>query len=124
MRRKTLVYDGAEFVISPLTLEQVDRYTTPIEKLETMTIEEKRNALRERAYDLICDSLNNAFIGDPTAAAGGALWTRGRVYGEIDLVTFGKLQEEILAFSGLELKKKGGAEAAVEEPSPESVAVS
>src|SRR5271154_3437424 len=101
MRRKTITLDGAEFVISPLTLEQVDRYTTPIVDFEKMDTDAKRKSLRERSYQMICDALNNAIDphGLPLNVVYGEgnreapktradLWTPARIYKEIDLVTF------------------------------------
>jgi len=125
MRKRKLEYDGAIFVISPLTMDQVEKYTEPIPDFNGLDISAKRKALRERTASLLADSLNNAMLKDgPNPAPPENPWTVQSILSGMDLKTFGNLQEEILKFSELEVKKPGGAEAAVEEPSPESVAVS
>jgi hypothetical protein len=107
VRQKKLEYDGAVFVISPLTIEQVERFISPLP--------EEGDPLRQgmvRAYDLICWGLNNALRSDP-ASVGEKQWTHERIRQELDPWVLTKLQQEILAFSGLKKIEPG------EAPTPE-----
>jgi hypothetical protein len=95
VRQKRLEYDGAAFVISPLTIEQVEKFISPLPA--------DSDNLREgvvRAYDLICWGLNNALRSDP-ASVGEKQWTHERIRQELDPWLLTKLQDEILEFSGL-----------------------
>jgi len=94
VRQKRLEYDGAVFVISPLTIEQVEQFISPLS--------EEGDPLRQgmvRAYDLICWGLNNAGPEIP--------WDHTRIRRELDPWVLTKLQEEILAFSGLRKVEPG-----------------
>jgi hypothetical protein len=96
VRQKRLEYDGAVFVISPLTIEQVEQFISPLPA--------EGDKLREgmvRAYDLICWGLNNAGPETP--------WDHARIRRELDPWVLVKLQEEILSFSGLKKVEPGEA---------------
>jgi len=62
---------------------------------------ESKPALQS-VYELVCTGLNNANPGDDT-------WTPERVKKELDQVTVGWLQDQILAFSGLRVVKDSAA---------------
>lgn len=102
MRRKNLTYDGETYVISPLTLEQVEEFIKPLAdgNLEKTSPAE----LTKRARQLVAYGLENARRNAEDANP----WTEQRVFKEIDLRTFGDLQREILDFS--DLKREEGDE--------------
>ena len=97
IRKKRIEKDGAEFVIAPLTIEQVEQMIAPLDELQ-----EKKTALAQ-VYDLVCAGLNNAtpgvIVDDPDT------WTPERVRRQLDQVTLAWLQEQILDFSGLRIAK-------------------
>lgn len=99
MRKKTLEYDGQKYVISPLSMKQVDAIAAAQDSVPAND-EAAKNFYRDRAVDTIIDGLNNAQKGEPDAQP----WTRERVEDEIDIPTFEKLQTEILVFSGLKVE--------------------
>lgn len=104
MRTREVTVDQDKYTIAALTLEQVEQFIAPIEKPEDG---QPTDDAKTRAYQLVCYGLNNAHKnGDPN-------WTKERVYKELDLVTFLKLQQEILELSGL---RRTGPEPG--EPSP------
>jgi hypothetical protein len=96
MRTRKVVIPEAEgsYLVGALTLEQVELFIAPLEKLGG-------DEAKIRAYELVCYGLNNADKSGDTAGK----WTKDRVFKELDMVTFMKLQEEILDLSGLKLSK-------------------
>jgi len=104
-RRKTVSIDGAEFTISPLTIEQVEQLVAPAEELQ----ENKSGIVR--VYEMICTSLNNAIAGGASPAEP---WTPARIKHELDQYTVAWLQDQVLAMSGLR--------AVAESPTGESIA--
>lgn len=123
MRKKTLVFDGAEFTIAPLNFIQVERYLAPIEA--NLPEPETKERLERQHFQMICDSLNNAQA--PAALPGEATsWTPERIKNEMDyLLVYEMLSPEIHKFSGLEQKKpQGEAPAVSEKSSPKSEAAS
>jgi hypothetical protein len=101
-RKKKVAIDGAEFVIAPLTIEQVERLIAPLEDLQ------KDQAAIAGVYDLVCTGLNNAtgLSGDSES------WTKDRIKREIDQFTLAWLQNQILEFSGLRAQPEGESSAA------------
>ncbi len=84
MRKKVVEMDGQKFTISPLNLEQCERFIQPAAAGVTP---------RQRTIELIITSLNNAAPPEP--------WTEETLRPELDLLIVGWLQKEILDFSGL-----------------------
>jgi hypothetical protein len=110
--------DGAEFIIAPLTLAQVDDFVQT--KVDNMKPEE----LRIRSYELVCNGLNNALPVTSNGNGDIVRWTPDRISKELDLVLYQHLQSEILEFSGLKVAAKTGESPAAEDKSPISAAQS
>lgn len=83
MRKIVKNYDGLEFTLSPLNLDQVEEFLAKAAP----------DAPAKRTIDLVLMSLNNA---EPAE-----LWTEAKLRKEIDLVLQGKMQVDILEISGL-----------------------
>ena len=101
MRTKTVKVDNFEVEIGALTLDQVEEYLAPI-----VADNDDSNVYKLRTYDLLSTALNNA---------GKEKWDRKRITAELDLVILDRLQDEILAFSGLRKVLLGEAQAAAEK---------
>jgi hypothetical protein len=103
MRKKTVEYDGQAYTISPLTMEQLDKFVTSIplmsEEPSADEISNRAKALAQRARELVAWGLQNAQEKDAEP------WTPERVYQEIDLDTFVNLQTAIMEFGGLRRKQ-------------------
>jgi hypothetical protein len=97
MRTKTLCYDGQEFKIAPLTVDQSDELTSlaPIDP-EKMSPKEVTTFARGRAYKIVPWGLNNAH------ANGEPAWDELRCRKELDEWLLYKLMNEILAFTHME----------------------
>lgn len=123
IRTKTITLDGAEFRIAPLTIEQVEELIAPVSE------QQNGEELLESARLTVCVGLNNAMthaeaaefgLWVPSAkdaeSAATYAWKRaanifdiepphGNKYRvllrKIDHVTFHRLQDEVLSFSGL-----------------------
>lgn len=127
VRRKTLEYDGAVYVIAPLTLDQTEEFLKPLDLPKDISDPERLRAYDDASLKVISMSLNNA----ATAAApnGGGTgqqeWTIESCRKELDRWLTGKLYSEILTFSGLRLEEKtplGERPAALENSSAKSEA--
>jgi hypothetical protein len=106
-RTKVVELDGAKFTIAPLTLRQVEEFLEkqraalgmdPTSKV--FTIEHAAKADQGKLTDLwrefICMGLNNAMLSET-----GERWKPDRLIDQIDLVTFQRLRNELMEFSGL-----------------------
>ena len=102
VRTKIVEMDGAQFVIAPLTLDQIEQYV----KLDTLS--KNKSVGFTKAYEVICYGLNNAL---PEGTPEEQLWTPEKIKANIDLVMFELLQKEIIDFSGFKLQS--GAAVAV-----------
>ncbi len=107
MRKKQITFEGAEFSISPLNLEQVDKFVVPLDAATDA------GSIKIQGYELVCSGLNNANPDDP--------WTHERLRTEFDLPLLAFVRDEILKFSGLALAsvdgdKKGETQTAGEAP--------
>lgn len=101
MRTRKVQIDEDVYTIGALTLEQVEKFIAPMEKLGD-------EDAKIRAYELVCYGLNNA---NKKNGAEKDKWTKERVYTELDMVSFMRLQDEILELSGLRAKDKSLGEA-------------
>lgn len=106
-RLKTLTRDGAAFVIAPLTMKQVEDFGRQPENKG-----EERTVFRGRAYDLVCQGLNNAM---PDDTKDEDRWTHDAIRQHLDYLIFNWLQDEIIKFSGIEITN---AEATEDAPAP------
>lgn len=102
-RTKKVTLDGAEFLIAPLTVNQVEdqinKRQTPTGELDAAAVQQMTNYV----YELVATGLNNA------ASANGAQadWTVDNLPERLDSVTIEFLQGEIIVFSGMEYQKGG-----------------
>jgi|SRR5271157_6019405 len=114
-RKKTFTMDGAEFVISPLTYDEMEAYGEKLKafnenlaslknnsKPQTIKLDDEvpipvevRKEMRENAFYVICCGLNNA--------GAEPLVTSEMLTKEIDDKLAGELVMEILKFNGLEM---------------------
>jgi hypothetical protein len=117
MRTKKVKIDEDEYTVGALTLEQVEEFIAPIEQISD-------TATKARAYELVCFGLNNPNRNKNEADV--PPWTKERVYKELDLVTFMKLQSEILEISGLKVTgiEPGETQPVMELTSEKSAVVS
>ena len=95
-RIKKVEMDGAEFWISPLTIAQVEEYVVPPPEGSAVDV------YKERAYQMICWSLNNVID-----AKGGTdpKWDTKMLRQSIDIPLMEFLQQEILDMSGLKMRR-------------------
>lgn len=95
-RVKKVEMDGAEFWISPLTIAQVEEYVVPPPEGSAVDV------YKERTYQMICWSLNNAID-----AKGGTdpKWDTEKLRQSIDIPLMEFLQQEILDMSGLKMRR-------------------
>jgi hypothetical protein len=121
-RRKKVTLDGAEFWISPLTVEQVEQQlATPLEELQA-----KHGVAN--VYTLVCTGLNNAATEQELSTLGP--WVPPPTSGDdppapepsrslkklLDQILIAWLQEEILAFSGLRVESPAQGESSAAAP--------
>lgn len=99
-RKKTMVYDGLELVIAPITLNYLKAFS---EKTISW-------------YEVLCWSMNRA--------SGKQDWTVDRIREEFDAALAQKLKEDILEFSGLTAVFAEDTKAPPGEPPGEKPAVS
>lgn len=94
-RTKTISVDGEQFVIAPLTIDQVEGYldNTPGEGASS-------NAWRDITLTVILNSLNNA-------AKDGAQLTLADLKKRMDLLMVNELHSAVLEISGLQAKGQG-----------------
>jgi hypothetical protein len=122
IRTKKVTIDGAEYTISPLTVEQVDAFNQALQvlpKLEDLTEEQRssiaKNPFVQPTFQVIAWSFNNVYEipGDTDSAAH---LTASDIPRKMDNITINFLRDEILSFSGLNYKtaetKPGEAPAA------------
>lgn len=97
-RTKTINIEGEQFVIAPLSIDQVDEYlgSTPGENAPP-------TAWRDITLKVIVNSLNNA------AGEGEPKLTLADVKKRLDLMTMNGLHREILDMSGLRAADRGAA---------------
>jgi hypothetical protein len=127
VRTKKVTRDGAEFIIAPLNLDQIEQYV----KLEDLA--NRKNVGFTKAFEVVCYGLNNALPEDTPEEQ---KWTPAKVKKNVDLVMFELLQQEIIDFSGFKLDKEaidaagraaigvpGESSAAPEEDSSQSTEV-
>ena len=126
VRCKVVKIDNLEITISELNFDQIQAYLAPIAGSDDLDDAARADALRTRSFEMICNSLNNvlmASIMTPDTIAVEATWlekntwTVARFRAKYGVVTYRKLNEEILTFSGLTLGEQpvGGASAAVDQ---------
>lgn len=104
-----------EIEISELTFDQVNAYFVPVDRTDEMNTLEYSNAVRLRTLEMICNSLNNVLQAEviTEGAYEEGKWTPARFCSHYGAVTFRRLNEAILTFSGLTLEAQstGGANA-------------
>lgn len=122
-RTKTLTFDNAEFIISSLTVDQVEEYLAPLENMAANALITVKN----RTYKIVCHALNNVHADeDGNLPEDYKPWTIERLRKVADLVTVDKLNKEVLEFSGLKIMTAAQGEpkaASVENPEPPATTV-
>lgn len=100
-RTKTINIEGEQFVIAPLTIDQVENYldSTPDEGANA-------NVWRDITLTVILDSLNNASKTDNKALVLTLVDLKKR----LDLSMMNDLHSAVLEISGLRAKPAGGAD--------------
>lgn len=106
MRRITVNYDGAEYVIAPLTLAQCEELEIGEAKRppEEATTKERTAFFDAYTFKIIMASLNRA--------AGEEEWTAEKCRKELDRKSMLMLVDDILRVSGLKMDSKPGEMAA------------
>jgi len=94
-RTKTINIDGEQFVIAPLTIDQVEEYlgSTPAEDAPA-------TAWRDITLTVIMNSINNA-------AKDGPKLTLADMKKRMDLLMMNQLHTAVLEISGLQVAGKG-----------------
>lgn len=121
MRKRTVTMDGAEFVVSPLTVEQTEEHLEALEKITggATTVDvgsnpEMISKLKKSSQRLVATGLNNAHIESwngetPVYESGFSLWTSERVARELDLGALQELRGAIMEMSRLKAATEGEA---------------
>ncbi len=103
-RTKLVKIDNAEFMISSLTVEQVEEYLSPLEDMAGSALITVKN----RTHQIIANGLNNVHMdedGNVQLPEGVTLWNIERIRKALDLITIDTLNREVLLFSGLKIMK-------------------
>ena len=95
-RVKKVEMDGAEFWIAPLTIAQVEEYVVPPPEGSAVEV------YKERTYQMICWSLNNAIDAKGST---DPKWDVKMLRQSIDIPLMEFLQGAILDMSGLKMRR-------------------
>lgn len=115
MRTKTVTIEGRDFTIAPLNMVQVEALIDG-----DAPAPGDMKAWRQRAWQTVCEGLNNAVPNRNHPQAAG-LRTVDKLREEFDLATFNGLHSAILEFSGLKAQTPGEIKP---EPEPASESIS